>query len=71
MYAVFRYMLREHEREAHIQAEYHKRQGRKEIQKAKMRAEEDRIKMAKQKKSQRDFLVQLKHMETREADHFG
>ncbi|TGO46231.1 hypothetical protein BOTNAR_0601g00040 [Botryotinia narcissicola] len=37
----------EDERQAHLQAEHYKRQEKKEIQEAKMRAEEDRIKMAK------------------------
>ncbi|KAF7922273.1 hypothetical protein EAE99_007453 [Botrytis elliptica] len=47
VYTVFRFTHRDFERQAHLEAEYYKRQERKEIQEAKMRAEEDRIKMAK------------------------
>ncbi|TGO33032.1 hypothetical protein BHYA_0271g00020 [Botrytis hyacinthi] len=47
MYAVFRFMGREDEHQAHLQAEHYKRQEKKEIQEAKMRAEKDRNTMAK------------------------
>ncbi|KAF7943550.1 hypothetical protein EAE96_011471 [Botrytis aclada] len=47
MFAVIRFMEQAEERQVQLQAEYNKRQEEKEIQEAKMRAEEDQIMMAK------------------------